>query len=88
MSRRNFLAKVIRNYKLNVSHGIVTFDCWNKSNLKYVDNKDLTKISPLQFEKLNIKLLDFLNKSQVCFLRKVNFNDFNFNLVYNNIFNS
>ena len=37
--QKNFLAKVIRNYKLNVSHGIVTFDCWNKSNLKYVDNK-------------------------------------------------
>jgi hypothetical protein len=83
-----FLGKVIRNFHLNVIHGIVTFDCWNKSYLQFVNNDDLTKLTPLQFKKLNIKLLNILNKSQICFLRKVDFNNHNFNLVYNNIFSN
>lgn len=82
-----FLGRLIRNYKLNVSHGVVNFDCWDKSTFDFLENDNLDKFSPLQFNKLNIKILNYLNNSQVCFMRKVNFNEFNFTLVYNNIFN-
>ena len=81
-----FLGKIIDTFNLDVIHGTVTFDCWNKSHFNFLKEQDLDKIAPLQFKKLDARILNFLNKSQVCFLRKVNFNKFNFDLVYNNIF--
>ena len=69
---------ILKQYSDKLTHGVITFDCWNPEKIKKysnnINNNKFLKTTPVHFTHIDKLLLDNLINRDICFIRKFDIN--------------